>query len=150
MDRPRDDDVNDPEQRLRGWRPASSGIDRDRTLFLAGRASALAETRARIVAASFAVIALAMGGLYLSEHARRVSLEGRIAEARREVPSLPVVVVEAPRPLAPESYLVLTRRSNESESLDFLPESSKPSPIGPPTDREPPFRVRGWADWKGL
>lgn len=146
MDRPRDDDVNDLERRLRGWRPAPSGVNRDRTLFLAGRASAQAETRARIVAASFAVLAVVMGGLYLSEHARRVGLEGRIAETRRDVPSLPVVVVEAPRPLAPESYLVLTRRAEGLGSLDSMLEAPMPAPGVPPPDREPPLRVRGRRD----
>ena len=87
--------LSDLERRLEQWRPASGSLDRDRMLFDAGRASARAESWGRLgaaLAASFALVAVGLGGLLVRERAHRHGLEVALAERTRE-PALPELVI---------------------------------------------------------
>ena len=74
------DDLTDLERRLAALRPASGGLDRDRMLFDAGRASARAEGRARawaLSAAASALVAVGLGVGLARERSRALGLERR-------------------------------------------------------------------------
>ena len=135
--------LSDLERRLEQWRPASGSLDRDRMLFDAGRASARAESWGRLgaaLAASFALVAVGLGGLLVRERAHRHGLEVALAERTRE-PALPELVSPLP-PLAepaPNSYLALSRRILAS-GLEELPPAASNAPRSEIPERpEPPL-----------
>ena len=143
--------LSDLERRLGQWRPLPGSLDRDRMLFDAGRAAARAESGGRLggaLAASFALVAVGLGGLLVRERGHRHALEVTLVERTRE----PVIVepvppmLPAPPELAPDSYLVLTRRILTT-GLDDLPPSTSKVPRGELPDRPVPslvpLRVRG-------
>jgi hypothetical protein len=70
-------DLNDVERRLAEWRPSPTGIEVDRLMFAAGRASARS-SRSRfvwpIVSAGLALTALALGIGLTHERAARQEL----------------------------------------------------------------------------
>ena len=143
--------LSDLERRLQRWRPLPGSLDRDRMLFDAGRASARAESWGRLgaaLAASFALVAVGLGGLLVRERGYRHALEVTLAERTRE----PVLADPAPPPLpsrpapARDSYLALTRRILTT-GLDDLPPSASKVSRGELTDGPAPsfvpLRVRG-------
>lgn len=116
--------------RLRGWSPSTSGLDRDRLLFEAGRASAVGRSRRMLGAWAVAASGLiALGWGWAREYERRQSAERSLAEVRRDwLQSLPRPqprAIDPPRllanrgrpPLEPFSYAVLTQRLNDSGEL---------------------------------
>jgi hypothetical protein len=142
-------DLSGIEGDLRRLKPGPIKIERDRLLFEAGRASQRAEHRGRLASilglAGF-VAAIGFGGLFASEHARRVDLEVRLAE--KETSSVPPRMVVETRSLPPEpnSYLILRRNL-----LVGLSEPRSPGPVekdegSSPGDIHPlsqPLRARG-------
>jgi hypothetical protein len=151
-----DDNPSGLERRLASWLPAATALDRDRMLFEAGRASALAEGGGK--AWPSAVVALALllaglGSLFARERSRRVALETVLAArltaqapvlaAAPPQATLPVPSTERP---GPSSYFVLTSRLTSGD-LDFPPVSRNPSATDPPgetTPRPPTLRPRGY------
>lgn len=120
MDLP-DRDMNEVEARLSQWRPAAIGPDRDRTLYLAGRAASRSDGRFRLAlgsSACLALVAATLGGLLVREHGRRAAVEMALAESTRSRPTPPVPVPSPPlgQP-SPSSYLVLSHRPLEFDSL---------------------------------
>lgn len=113
MERP-ESDLNAFEARLASWQPASPGADRDRVMFLAGKAAGRAELRHRLLTGSAACVALvivSLGGLLAREHSRRILAEIRVAEA--QLPSPSVYPQVQPSPIgqpASTSYLVLSHQ----------------------------------------
>ncbi|MDB5352760.1 MAG: hypothetical protein JWN86_4007 [Planctomycetota bacterium] len=147
MDRS-ENDLNALEARLGSWRPAPASLDRDRMLFLAGRASAGSEMRGRLVAISavgLAMLAIGLGGLLVSEHGRRLKLERVIAEQVRDVvPSRDEVELVATPALPPaaNSYLALSQRFLALAEGRMLPVLASPGQGGSP-DRKPPLSPMG-------
>lgn len=151
MDRP-ESDLNATEARLSGWSPAASGLDRDRMLFLAGRAAGRSEMRRRMAVASAGLVVLisaGLGGLLVREQARSRTLEIRLAEALH-APASPSVRTVAPTPPPaigrpePGSYLVLTKQAlGPPKSADRPATSGGVS--GPSTPTPEALRVRDWA-----
>jgi hypothetical protein len=151
------DELTDLEHRLAALRPATSGLDRDRTLFEAGRASARAEGRARawgFVAAASMLVAVGLGVGLARERARALDLE-RALVAAREAPAPSAAPAPAPLPpieIAPNSYLALSHRA--LAGLDEPPAAPgrHPVDIGPTAPERPlsPLRVRGAGDFRDL
>ncbi|SIO60484.1 hypothetical protein SAMN05444166_6409 [Singulisphaera sp. GP187] len=137
-------DRNAFEQRLGQWRPAAGGLDRDRMLFEAGRASAGDASLRRFAVGSIAgllVVALGLGGLLVHERSQRRFVEAELAAVRhpvnvdRPTSPAPTVVVAAD----PNSYLVLTRRMIDSAPDEFPFTASLPAPAQPSLPDEPPL-----------
>ncbi len=139
------DDLTHFEQWLAALRPASGGLDRDRMLFEAGRASARAEGRARAWALTAAASVLVAVGLALGlarERSRRLDLERSLVAASRISPAIePPSPPSPPIDVAPDSYLALSRRL--VAGLDD-PRPAPEVPVGRPApDRlRLPLRVR--------
>jgi hypothetical protein len=133
------DELNEIERRLTLLRPASGGLDRDRMLFEAGRASARAENRERVWAGAVAasiVVALVLGVGLVRERTLRLGLERALATRTPEArPSSPIPI----RELAPDSYLTLTRRA--LAGLDDSPRSARRPPEAAPDPTPPPLRA---------
>lgn len=148
LDPPRipDDSLTVLEARLRGWQPSPVGLDRDRLLFEAGRASARSGPRVGPWQSATAVLALLSTGLglvLLDATADRRDLRqallaqqtptGPIPERAPipdPIPSVPEPVpprpLAEPRPLDPSSYLALTRRLASGGGLDDSPTIATP------------------------
>ena len=156
MDQPGYDpeaDLTGLEAALGRLRPAPIALDRDRMLFEAGRASALAERRGRVgyaIAAGFALVAVGLGGLLAREQAARKELEVKIASLAPPAPSamrpaVATVELNMSGRLSPDSYILLSRRISV-EGLDPLPggSTSLPAEAGSkaPTPTMEPLRVR--------
>jgi hypothetical protein len=115
-------DLTALERRLSAWRPCAGGLDRDRMLFDAGRASASAGGRPwRLATAALLLATAGLGGLLAQQRAtlarersHRLELETALAariEATRPRSYAPVTVEIPPiEPPSPSSYLVLTAR----------------------------------------
>lgn len=144
--------LSDLERRLERWRPLPGSLDRDRMLFDAGRAAARAESWGRLgaaLAASFALVAVGLGGLLVRERGDRHALEATLAERTRE-PALPERVSPLPTfaEPAPNSYLALSRRILAS-GLEELPQAASNAPRGEIPERpEPPLTPLD-ARWRG-
>jgi hypothetical protein len=141
MDRS-ENDMNALEARLGAWRPAASTIDRDRVMFLAGKASAGSEMRGRIAGAAIvglALLAAGMGGMWANERGHRVRLEAIAAERGHEEEPSRVETASNPNPapLAPSSYLVLSHRPEMMEDAELAASAPIPPPTRGPLDREP-------------
>ena len=146
------DDRNALEQRLGQWRPAPLGLDRDRMMFEAGRASAGFDSLRLFALGSIAgllLVALGLGGLFVHERSQRQAVEAELAavlhspnvdRATSAVPTVPVVVAADPN-----SYLVLTRRMIDSapDEIPFVASTSSPAqPLLPDEPPLTPLRVR--------
>lgn len=151
-DRP-EGDLTDLERRLRQWQPTSLGLDRDRMLFEAGRAAARAEIWGLAPLgsiAALAMVAVALGVLFVRERGERHALEVRIVAASTVPKTLapmiepdPAVLPIVEHPLAPDSYLVLTRNMLSASPEMMAAPAPDTSPVVPALNDEPPLRVRG-------
>src|SRR5262245_15283398 len=92
----------DFERRLAGWRPSPGDLDRDRTLFLAGRASVQGSRSPWAVSACSVLLALGLGVLYVQEVGRSRSL----AVALRQASSPAIRDLPGARPVTPSPYPV--------------------------------------------
>jgi DNA-binding transcriptional LysR family regulator len=126
------------ESRLLGWRPSAGGLDRDRMLFDAGRASARSSGRVGPWHSATVLLALLSTGLGLALLdatadrrdlrqallARQIPVEpipdpGPIPTAPDVAPEpTPPGPIADPRPPDPSSYLALTRRLVSGDGLD--------------------------------
>ena len=146
------DDLTDPERQLAALRPTARGLDRDRMLFEAGRASARAGDRARVWALSAAASALVVVGLGVAlarERSRTLGLERALIVAQEAAPAPRPPHATPPEPsqpieVAPDSYLALSRRA--LAGLDDLPAA----PSRPPGDLGPPAPERVLSPLRGL
>ncbi len=152
-DSPRpEDDLNDVERRLAGWRPASTGLDADAMLFAAGQAAA---RRGRLLwpalCALLAVQVAALGAWGLSEHAECRALVSRLQERAPapRVPPAPAVAGAAAEPSykpSPDDYFHLLRRIEQDPSGWLASaEPAAPQALGPPAP-EPPVLKAGQRD----
>lgn len=144
MDRP-EPDLTAVEARLSQWQPSAAGLDRDRILFEAGRASVAYQTR-RVLAGSVAclvLVGIAFGPIFFHERALRRSAEAQLAQAlqpaRLSAPDSP----QADVPSSPDgsTYLLLTHQALTSG----LPESvsvTSGGPSLPDSDSTRTLRVR--------
>jgi hypothetical protein len=89
-----EDDLSGIERRLAAWRPAAPDRGADAVLFAAGRASARSRRTAWIVAAGFAVAAVALGVWGGLERSARLEL----AQQLREAPHMPAPPDVRPSP----------------------------------------------------
>ena len=142
------DDLTDPARQLAALRPTARGLDRDRMLFEAGRASARADGRVWVLsAAASALVVVGLGVALARERSRALGLE-RALIVEREVPAattVPTPLPIAPIEVAPDSYLALSRRA--LAGLDDLP-VAQPHPPGDLVPPAPgrvlsPLRSRG-------
>jgi hypothetical protein len=145
-DGPQSNDLNDFESRLATWQPAEGGLDADRLLYAAGRASVTrSKKRFAWPAATFVLAAMtAVLGMRLSvEHAERLALLNRPARAaasgedtaiRRET----AVVTE---PLPADS--LFAARIAFEKGIDAW-QSAEPSAATEPTPPRQPI----WQAWQ--
>jgi hypothetical protein len=157
-----DRDLTAMEHRLATWRPSPGALDRDRMLYDAGRAAAMAETRVRawrLATAALALISIGLGGLLAHERSlltREQALLALERSQRRSLESAPAAGTgtaerssPAPTPgdslpaetLAPTSYFVLTSRlarsAGDLSSLDVEIEPATHRPVTRPSETLP-------------
>jgi hypothetical protein len=157
-----DHDLTAMEQRLAAWRPSPGALDRDRMLYDAGRAAAMAESRIRawrLATAALALISLGLGGLLAHERSLLAREQALLALERSQRPALESALAArtgtteraspapAPRdslpaePLAPTSYFVLTSRfarsAGDLSSLDVESEPDTHRPVTRPSETLP-------------
>ncbi len=143
--------LTDVERRLARLQPSPSRIDRDRMLYETGRAVGRSQARKQdmlIAASLLAFVVGALGLMYSEERAKRVGLQMLVdqqEEARALLPAAPrVAAIDPPDPAtspAPDSYLMLTRRFNQTGSTS-APATPASSPRGSVTLEETPFTPR--------
>jgi hypothetical protein len=130
MDAPLPDDLNDLQRRLAGCRPAEAGLDADRMLFEAGRASAQ-PGRGRLLwplsTACLAVLCIILAASLIHERAQRLALDRQVQPV--PAPSVPAPAPPGSEPLSPAAYLAL-RQALERDP-DHWPASSEPAPDSP-------------------
>lgn len=136
-----DDRLNELERRLSVWKPAADGLDADRMLYAAGRASARAGIGRFIwpsVAACTTLVAVGLGGWLAAERSERLAL-AQLLQQQAPLPS-PVPDV-GPSPMAPwadplpgSGYLA-ARRALE-QGLDAWPTRGMPE-VEPPDGAAP-------------
>lgn len=124
------DDLNDLERRLAAWQPAADGLDADRLLFAAGRASVRSRLAWPMLAAGLALGALGLGTWGASERTERLALAQLVHE--RSVPA-PVPVMPEPSPEPPSPHSVLASHRLLERGLDAwpAPASGPESPLSP-------------------
>lgn len=154
-----DDAMNALGQRLRGWQPASAGLDRDRLLYDAGRAAAQAERtlgRWHLSTAALTLLALGLGMAWVRERGANHALGKALAQAEaarksgapweRAIPaggSAPMLVTSGP--VDPSSYLALTLgltgvEAPQDGGVESIERTHVPALGVPPLIR---YRVRG-------
>jgi hypothetical protein len=134
-------DLNDLERRMAEWRPSPTGLEVDRLMFAAGRASAQS-SRGRfvwpLVSAGLALTAVALGIGLAHERAARLELAMQLRDSATGVgPTRGSELGPAestPTPTQPASYLAARRAL--TEDLDSWPVADhcvegEPSPRPP-------------------
>jgi hypothetical protein len=119
-------DLNDLERRLAEWRPSASGLEVDRLMFAAGRASARSG-RGRFVwpavSAGLALTAMALGMGLAEERAARLELAMRMRDSAPSVAPArgsELGPAESPPTQAPPASYLAARRAL-TEDLDSWP-----------------------------
>jgi hypothetical protein len=158
------DDVNDLERRLAALAPAGAGLDADRMLFAAGRASVRPAGRGAFWPVVAALLTLVSGGLtaaLLNERAEHRALAEQWDRSMRQPFVAASVSAPAPSPLqadetasgglpAPESSVLASHRVLESGLDGLAAAPSVPAAQGPATSEPPVLRARSSEDWPGL
>jgi hypothetical protein len=135
-----EDDLNDLESRLSGWRPGNEGLDAAAMLYAAGVAEGRRGRSTLLWPAAcvlLAGLAAGLGGWGLAERAERQALASRLrdrAPTPRESPATAVAVVPEPfdRP-SPDGYLSLRRRMEQDPNRWLAPlQPEGPLPTPPP------------------
>jgi len=132
-------DLNDVERRLTEWQPSAIGLEVDRLMFAAGRASARSGRIWPIVSAGLALTVMALGIGLAHERSARLELAMQLRDAAPAVApargselgpaeSTPT----SPTPAQPASYLAARRAL--TEDLDSWPVPAHFSGLG---EREP-------------
>lgn len=135
------------ELRLSGWQPNTAGLQRDSLLFEAGRASAQRAVLGPAAGALvLAVVSLALGTAWWSEHAGRETAEKELARVLNppaaarphelDEPPAPVQLAE----LAPHSYLALRQLLSEGGEALAAPTSGNAEP-SPDKPKDPSLRA---------
>ena len=111
-----DDGLKKIERQIQSWGPAGCGIDRDRLIYEAGRASLNVGPRPvlwRLATAASLLLAVGLGWAWIKERDQRQSVERELAAVRQVVSPDAPVLADAPAPPShpadPSSYIVLTR-----------------------------------------
>jgi hypothetical protein len=151
-----DPDLMALEHRLAAWRPSAGALDRDRMLYDAGRAAALAGSRIRswrLATAALALISVGLGGLLAQQRSLLARERSLLAQERSQrhapetarsarpgasepSPPAPSPAAESPaiEPPSPTSYFALTSRlarsAGDPSSLDVEIEPEPHRPAG--------------------
>lgn len=145
-------DLNALERRLSPLNPVTGRLNRDRMLFEAGRASARATVRGRLLAGACALLAITvvtLGGLFALERTRRHELEVALAARDRDrgsskgLSTFPVALTSVSA--SPYSYRELSRRVQAAELEEWESADMTDPPGRTRRDPEPaplPVRVR--------
>jgi hypothetical protein len=136
-----EDDLNDLERRLSGWRPGAEGLAADAMLFAAGLAAGSSK-RGRLwetaLCGVLAALAVGLGAWGLTERAERLALAGRVREPAPSPSVSPPNTVVAPQQPSytpmPEDYFSL-RRQLEQDPNAWL---ALAQPVGPQAPGPPP------------
>lgn len=140
-------DLNDLEQHLATWRPSAAGLDADRMLFAAGRASAPA-IKGRLlwpmVSGCLALVTVFLGARWTAERADRLALAEELRHrltATTSVPAPSPAAVE-PAPTEPppaDGYLALRRRWERDPNALLVMAVPKGKPSHEPLPAEAPM-----------
>jgi hypothetical protein len=145
------DDLSELEEPLKGLRPVTGDLSRERMLFEAGRAKAQADFRGRFLtlAAAAIVVIIGLGVFSFVERSKRHDLEVAIAvlEQRREPPASNAVppVSIATNDDSPYSYrsLSLLEGSGGLREWEVAADAMQPASNSTGADSEQtPLRVR--------
>jgi hypothetical protein len=141
------------EARIAAWKPSSGGLDHDRLLFEAGRASAGSSRGWRTATGCLILTLAALGSLMVRERHRFIqhtqALQTELTAARSEslqkmAPREAVAMADLAVDLtvARASYLDLTRRLASGETLDAIDRPDQPTPSILAPDPGRPLRAR--------
>ena len=119
------EELNALESRLTAWRPASDGLDADRLLFAAGRASVRGRLAWPAAVVSLVLVSLCLGQRLISERADhladRLALQNRIDLLAKSIPpQLPAPQVAASADLPGTE--TATYRAGDLNLADNLPQ----------------------------
>jgi hypothetical protein len=137
-----EDDLNDLERRLAGWRPGAEGLDAGPMLYAAGVAAGR-RGRGRLLwpalCALLAIQAAGLGVWGLAERAERQLLADRLDERARPpiAPRQPAfVLIQDSGPPSLDDYFHLRRQLEQDPDgwLDPPPPVPAPAPGPPPPD----------------
>jgi hypothetical protein len=146
---PNADDLNDLERRLSNWRPSPTGLDADRMLFAAGRASARASGGRFVwplLSGCLALVTVVLGVRLAAERTERLALAERL---QQQTPMPTPAADPGPTPVEPstteampaEGYLAIRRRwEHDPNTLLAMAvpkgeSSDGPLPANPPIPR---------------
>lgn len=130
---PRADELNDLASRLAAWKPSTTGLDRDRMLFDAGRQSAQ-PGRGRVawpvISGCLAILAATLGVELVRDRSARMAISGglrQIGLAVHENHQRPPVQPPIAEPPAPDSYLAASRlMTDDLEKWPILAKTDSP------------------------
>jgi hypothetical protein len=137
-----EDDLNDLERRLSGWRPDAEGLDADAMLFAAGLAAASSRRGSfwgTALCGVLALLAVGLGAWGLTERAERLALVSRVGEPARSPsvsPANPAVVPQGPAYTpSPGDYFSLRRQMEQDPSGLLAP--AQPEGVQAPRPPQP-------------
>jgi hypothetical protein len=157
------DGLSDLERRLAALAPSGTGLDADRMLFAAGRASAPPARRGAFwpaVAALLTLLSVGLAAAWLDERAEHRALAEQWDRAMRR--PLTPATAEVPEPSSSQSDEVASANGPASESvlqshrileagLDGLAAAPPgPAPGGTTPSDVPILRARSTDEWPGL
>jgi len=129
-------DLTDLERCLAGWQPSRTGLDADRMLYAAGRASARPRLRLwASLAGLMTLVALLLTGVLIQARMEQGALSRQLAEVReQQIRPEPEAPASSPEPGASNSYLHVRNLLLQGgvEAWPTLAPGDKPAPKQPP------------------
>jgi hypothetical protein len=136
------EELNAFESRLAAWRPASDGLDADRLMFRAGRASVRGRLAWPAAAVSLALVSLCLGQRLLSERAQHwtdnLAMQSRIDLLTQSVAPQSSASQVAARADLPGTETA-TYRAGDLNLTDNVPQMASSSLVEAPDSK--PLRV---------
>jgi hypothetical protein len=155
----RPDDLGDLERRLAALAPTGDGLDADRMLFAAGRASVSAAGGSvfwKALSALLLVLAAGLGVWGANERKERIGFAARMEGLERNSPQplpveAPVLVAETPSGEAASADSLLASHHILETGLEGLPVTASHSSTESPSAADLPIlRARPTTGWPGL